>query len=119
MQIADNTVVSFDYVLKDDSGQVLDSSEGAQPLAYLHGAGGIIPGLERALVGKQAGDELQVAVAPEDAYGVRNEALRQAVPREQFGDIEELAVGDAVPRRFERRAVSGDRGGSRRHAGHG
>ncbi|MEM8680235.1 MAG: peptidylprolyl isomerase [Planctomycetota bacterium] len=93
MQIADNKVVSFDYVLKDDTGQVLDSSEGRQPLSYLHGAGGIIPGLERALVGKQAGDELQVAVAAEDAYGVRNESLRQAVPREQFSGVDELAVG--------------------------
>ena len=93
MQITKNTVVSIDYVLKDDAGQVLDSSEGAQPLAYLHGTGGIIPGLEAALAGKQVGDELQVSVAPRDAYGERNEALRQAVDREQFNGIEDLEIG--------------------------
>ena len=93
MQITSNTVVSIDYVLTDDNGQVLDSSEGGDPLAYLHGSGGIIPGLERALAGKQVGDQLNVAVAPEDAYGERNEALRQDVPREQFDGIEDLQLG--------------------------
>lgn len=93
MRIAENTVVGFDYTLTDDAGQVLDSSEGRGPLWYLHGSGGIIPGLERELAGKEAGDQLQVALAPEDAYGERNEALRQEVPREQFAGIEDLQVG--------------------------
>lgn len=92
MQIADNTVVSVDYVLTDDQGQVLDASKG-DPLTYLHGVGGIIPGLEQALTGKAAGDELQVSVAPEDAYGELNDALRQSVPREQFQDIDDLEIG--------------------------
>jgi FKBP-type peptidyl-prolyl cis-trans isomerase SlyD len=93
MQIARNTVVAIDYTLTDDGGQVLDSSEGREPLSYLHGAGGMIPGLERQLEGKQTGDQLQVAVAPDEGYGPRNESLRQDVPREQFGGVEELALG--------------------------
>ena len=55
MQIAENTVVAFDYELKDDEGQVLDTSEGREPLLYLHGVGQIIPGLEREMVGKSVG----------------------------------------------------------------
>jgi FKBP-type peptidyl-prolyl cis-trans isomerase SlyD len=93
MRIAKNTVVAFDYELTDDAGQVLDSSQGQQPLAYLHGSGGIIPGLERELDGKQTGDEFTISVAPEDGYGERNDELRQGVPREQFDEIENLEVG--------------------------
>ncbi len=93
MRVAQNRVVSVDYTLTDDGGQVLDSSDGREPLSYLHGVGGIIPGLERELEGKQAGDEFQAIVAPEDAYGLRDEDLRQAIPRHQFDDIEELELG--------------------------
>ena len=93
MQIAKNTVVAIDYVLKDDKGQVLDSSEGREPLSYLHGAGTIIPGLERELDGKHIGDQLEVAVAAKDAYGERNEALIQEVAREQFDGVDDLEVG--------------------------
>ena len=55
--------------------------------------GGIIPGLERELEGKDVGDELQVAVAPADAYGQRDEALEQEVGRDQFEDPDELSLG--------------------------
>ena len=93
MQIAEKTVVAIDYTLTDDEGQVIDSSEGNEPLSYLHGAGGIIPGLEKELDGKQTGDELQVAVTPKNGYGERNEQLRQQVNRDQFGDIDDLETG--------------------------
>ena len=56
MKVAENTVVLIDYTLTDNDGDVIDTSEGAGPLAYLHGAGNIIEGLEEALLGKQAGD---------------------------------------------------------------
>jgi FKBP-type peptidyl-prolyl cis-trans isomerase SlyD len=93
MQIANETVVAFDYILTDDQGEVLDSSEGREPLAYLHGSGGIIPGLEAALEGKKVGDQLDVSIAPEDAYGVRNETLVRNVPRAQFNGVDSLEVG--------------------------
>ncbi len=77
MKIAKNTVVVIDYVLKNDEGQVLHSSEDGKLLSYLHGTDGIIPGLERELDGKQVGDQLQVAVAAKDGYGERDKALNQ------------------------------------------
>ena len=93
MQIADNAVVAIDYTFRNDEGEILDSSEGAQPLAYLHGAANIIPGLENALVGKSAGDELEVSVEPEDAYGEYSLELVAALNRSMFEGVDELQVG--------------------------
>ena len=93
MKIAKNTVVSFDYTLKNDNGDVLDSSEGGQPLAYLHGAGNIIPGLEQALDGRQAGDAFQVSIEAADAYGDVDEELTQVVPRNLFQGVDQIEVG--------------------------
>lgn len=93
MQIADKKVVAIDYRLRDDEGAVLDSSEGAQPLAYLHGAANIIPGLEKALLGKQAGDELDVSVEPEEAYGEYSLELVATLNRSMFQGVEELEPG--------------------------
>jgi len=93
MQAGDNTVVLIHYTLTSDAGETLDSSEGREPLGYLHGFGNIIPGLENALTGKQAGDKLKVSIKPEEAYGVREEALVQVVPRSAFGGAQDLEVG--------------------------
>lgn len=93
MQIADKAVVSIDYTLRNDEGEILDSSEGAQPLAYLHGAANIIPGLEQALLGKKAGDELEVSVEPEDAYGEFSLELVATLERSMFEGVEELLPG--------------------------
>jgi FKBP-type peptidyl-prolyl cis-trans isomerase SlyD len=86
-------VVSFDYMLKDSDGKELDSSEGGEPLTYLHGAGNIIPGLEAALSEKSAGDAVSAVIEPENAYGQRNEDQVAKVPRENLQGIEDLAVG--------------------------
>lgn len=93
MEVAKHKVVLIDYTLTDESGAVLDSSQGAEPLAYIHGIGNIIPGLEEALEGKSAGDALQVSVPPAQAYGERDDALTQAVPRDRFEGADELQVG--------------------------
>lgn len=93
MNIANDCVVAFHYTLTDDNGVELDSSKGQDPLAYLHGHGGIIPGLERELEGKVAGDELKVTVQPGDAYGELNPELVQAVPRDAFQGVEQIEVG--------------------------
>jgi FKBP-type peptidyl-prolyl cis-trans isomerase SlyD len=93
MAVAKDKVVSIDYTLKSDEGQVLDTSSGKPPLAYLHGAGNIIPGLEEALEGKAAGDQLNVQIPPERAYGSRDEKLVQAVPRTAFEGAPELQRG--------------------------
>lgn len=81
------------YTLKNDAGEVIDSSVGGDPLAYLHGHGNIIPGLESALNGKAIGDVLDVRVKPEEGYGVRNEDLLQTVDRKIFGNVPDLQVG--------------------------
>ncbi|MEX0615638.1 MAG: peptidylprolyl isomerase [Methylophaga sp.] len=93
MKVAENTVVVIDYTLTNNEGQVIDSSEGAGPLAYLHGAGNIIPGLEDALLGKEAGDEVKASIEPANAYGERHEALKQEVPAELFSGVEKVEVG--------------------------
>lgn len=93
MQIAERSVASFHYTLTNDAGDVLDSSEGREPLAYLHGVGNIVPGLEREMAGHVAGDRFTVDVAPEDGYGTYIDELVQIVPRESFQGIDDLAVG--------------------------
>jgi len=93
MNIEKDRVVSFHYKLTDDEGNLLDSSEGHGPLSYLHGAQGIIPGLEKALEGHAPGDNLQVTVQPEEAYGEIDPRMIQQVPREAMAGIPDLAVG--------------------------
>lgn len=91
--IGDKLVVSIHYKLTDDEGNVLDSSEGAKPLTYLHGAKNIIPGLEKALVGKVAGNTCQVKIQPADAYGEVRPELTQVVDRSMFEGVDTLEVG--------------------------
>ena len=93
MQIAQDKVVLIHYTLTDDSGEVLDSSSGGDPLAYLHGKGNIIPGLEKALEGRAVGDKLDVKVEPAEGYGDRDERLVQSVPRRAFGDVSKVEPG--------------------------
>ena len=69
MSIKKDSVVTFNYSLKDDAGAVIDSSAAGEPLAYLHGHGNLVPGLERELEGKSAGEKLSVKVTPADGYG--------------------------------------------------
>lgn len=87
MQITDNTAVSIHYTLTNTGGETLDSSVGAEPLVYLHGAGNIIPGLEDALSGKSAGDKFNVTIEPEDAYGEKRADMIQVVSKSMFGDM--------------------------------
>jgi FKBP-type peptidyl-prolyl cis-trans isomerase SlyD len=96
VEIARNRVVSFHYTLHDEQGKVLDASGGRGPMTYLHGKNNIIPGLEQALAGKSAGDKVEVTVPPEQAYGLRSDALVQIVPRSKFTEGAELAPGMQV-----------------------
>ncbi|MDQ6995927.1 MAG: peptidylprolyl isomerase [Mariprofundus sp.] len=93
MLIAKDKVVSIHYTLKNDAGSVIDSSEDAEPLIYLHGAQNIIPGLERALEGKVADDVLEVSIEAVDAYGEYNKELTQVVPGNMFEDVDTLEAG--------------------------
>lgn len=93
MNIDSNTVVSIHYTLTDNDNNVIDSTSDGEPLAYLHGANNIIPGLERELQGKQAGDNVLATISPEEGYGMRNPALIQEVPITMFEGIERVEPG--------------------------
>ncbi|MEH6586819.1 MAG: peptidylprolyl isomerase [Halioglobus sp.] len=93
--IGDKLVVTIHYTLTDNSGEVIDSSEGADPLAYLHGTGNLIPGLEQALVGKTAGASLQATISPEDGYGEIQPELIETVPKEAFEGVDSIEPGMA------------------------
>lgn len=93
MQITNHSVVTIDYTLTNDQGEVIDSSSDGNPLSYIQGIGNIIPGLEAALEGKQAGDTLNVSIAPAQGYGERNDSLMQSVPRTMFESPDEIQTG--------------------------
>lgn len=93
MKINSGAVVSIHYTLTDDQGQVIDSSQGQDPLQYEHGSGNIIPGLEKALDGHASGDNVQVTVEPEEAYGQRNDEMIQTVSRETFANVDKVEPG--------------------------
>ncbi len=88
MIIEKDRVVSIDYSLRDNGGNLIDSSEGGEPLAYLHGNGNIIPGLEKQLAGKKAGDSLKCVIEAVDAYGERDDSLVFKVPKTEFEGAE-------------------------------
>ena len=92
MQIEPNSVVTLHYTLKDNDGKIIDQSDDDSFL-YLHGAMNIIPGLENALTGKSAGDELSIKVSPEEGYGIKEADRIQEVPKEMFDNADEVKVG--------------------------
>src|ERR1700747_2507462 len=93
MSIAQDQVVSIHYTLRDDAGEVIDRSAEGAPLAYLHGHGQLIPGLERELTGKSPGERLQVKIPPAEAYGEYDSALVQKVPRRALKGVGNPRVG--------------------------
>ena len=93
MKIAKDAVVAIEYTLTDDDGDVLDTSEGSEPLTYLHGKGQMIPGLERALEGKAAGDAFTIVVEPKDGYGEKEAPGTIKLPRDQLPEGPEPEVG--------------------------
>lgn len=114
MNITQDKVADIDYKLTVD-GELIDQSGENDPLTYLHGHSNIIPGLERALEGKAAGDRVQVTVQPEDGYGPRDEDNSEDLDREDFDDDIEIGAtyyaqsedGSVLP--FTVTAVNGDK----------
>lgn len=93
MKIEKNSVVAMHYTLTDEEGNVIDSSSGREPLKYLHGAGNIIPGLEKELTGCEKGDAKKVVVQPSDGYGEVDPNLIQKLPKDMFRGVEDIKVG--------------------------
>ena len=96
MTVENKKVVSFHYTLSGEDGEQLESSRERQPMTYLHGASNIIPGLEKAMAGKQVGDEFQVTVPPGEAYGERKPGNVQRISAKHFGDTRRLSPGQLV-----------------------
>lgn len=93
MKISDKSVVTMHYSVMDKNDTVIDSSLDGQPLTFIQGIGFLIPGLENALLEKEASNTFSVTVAAEDAYGERIEGFVQELPKEMFDSIEDLGVG--------------------------
>ncbi len=93
MTIQRNKVVTINYTLMDETGGLLESSEGQEPLTYLHGVGNLIPGLEASLEGKSAGASLKISVPPEEAYGVWDQEKVMDIPKSQFSGVESVEAG--------------------------
>jgi FKBP-type peptidyl-prolyl cis-trans isomerase SlyD len=94
--IADDKVVSFHYKLRDAEGELSESSEGGNPVVYLHGRNAIVPGLEAQMAGKTSGDKFTTTVSPEQAYGLRNDDAVQRVPRKHIATPGTLVAGQMV-----------------------
>lgn len=96
MPIEDRKVVSFHYTLTDEAGTQLETSREREPMAYLHGYRNIIPGLENAMAGKDAGETFEVTVPPVEAYGERNPDSVQRISAKHFSNIKQLSPGQMV-----------------------
>jgi len=93
MKVGKDKVVLMHYTLKNDAGDVIDSSDGADPLPFLQGHGNIIPGLESALEGSKVGDKLDVSIKPEEGYGLRIKGAIQEIPSSALKGVDEVKVG--------------------------
>lgn len=93
MQIGKNSAVSIHYTLTNDAGEEIDSSIGGEPLAYLHGYGNIITGLENVLTDKSVGDKFETRIEPADAYGEFSEDMIQIISRDMFDGINNIEIG--------------------------
>jgi FKBP-type peptidyl-prolyl cis-trans isomerase SlyD len=93
MKVEANKVVTFHYTVSDETGKVESSHDRSEPIAFLVGRGGLIPGLEKALDGRESGERFEVAVEPAEAYGERRADFTQRVPKKYFRDSEHLRPG--------------------------
>jgi FKBP-type peptidyl-prolyl cis-trans isomerase SlyD len=93
MQVEKDRVVAIDYTLKNDDGQVIDTSRDREPLSYIQGKGNLIPGVENALEGKSSGERVEFTVPPESGYGKRDESLVLSLERDKFSEVENLREG--------------------------
>jgi FKBP-type peptidyl-prolyl cis-trans isomerase SlyD len=93
LMIGQNSVVSMHYTLKNDDGDVMDTSEGKEPMVYLHGANNLIPGLEAELTGKTSGATFKTTIEPAQAYGEFSKELIQVISKSMFAGVESIEVG--------------------------
>lgn len=93
MNIQNDSVVLMHYILTNENGDIIDTSDGREPLAYIQGHQNIIPGLEKEMLGKKVGDKFKAVVQPEEGYGASKPALVQVLDRSFFQGVDEIEVG--------------------------
>lgn len=93
MKVSHHKAVTVQYTLSDETGEILDTSKGREPLTYIHGTGGLLPGFESALEDKSPEEQFSFILEPKDGYGERNESLVFTVPRDRFAEVEDLQKG--------------------------
>ena len=93
LMIGKNAGVSINYTLTNDAGEVMDTSEGREPLTYLHGANNLIPGLEKEMEGKTSGQSFKVTIPPAEAYGESNPELVQTLSKDMFKGVDKVEPG--------------------------
>jgi len=98
MRIADDCVVTVQFTLSDEAGQVLESSPEGRPVVYMHGGPGVLPVLWHALTGKTAGDRFDVRINPEQGFGERRQALVEVIPRAYMPSTRAPEIGARVTR---------------------
>lgn len=82
MKIEPDTAVTLQYQLADAQGKVMEKNS---PMVYLHGGyGNTLPKIEEALAGQEAGYQVTLTLAPQDAFGLRDESLVRTIPKSQF-----------------------------------
>jgi len=94
-RVAAGKYVTINYTLRTNGTirHIRSAVWGDEPLAYQHGAGRLLPALERALEGKAEGDRVVAVLPPEEAYGPRDKALQQRIPVEEFGGPDQVEAG--------------------------
>jgi FKBP-type peptidyl-prolyl cis-trans isomerase SlyD len=100
VQVKEKVVVTIEYTLRGDDGNVIDTSSGRKPLTYLHGFRNLVPGLEKALEGKGEGEHVDVSVVPEEGYGRRDEKLVRKLPLRKLGS-KSPRLGERVRAQFD------------------
>lgn len=93
MSVGMNKVITFNYILKDEEGTLLDSSSNKEPMAFLSGSKQIIPKLEEVLNGMIIGSKKSVKVSAADAYGEYSEDAIQKIKKDQFPEEAKIEVG--------------------------
>jgi FKBP-type peptidyl-prolyl cis-trans isomerase SlyD len=101
LQVSSDKVVLIHYTLKDDAGEVVDTSDGGEPLAYIQGHGNLVPGLEKALEGQEQGSKVVVSVPPEEGYGKHDAKLIQRVPKRSMQSAGQIKKGMQFQARTE------------------
>lgn len=93
LKVANDCVVSIDYTIADDEGNILDTTQGRSEFSYLQGGNQLLPGLQRELEGKSVGDVVSARLLPKDAYGMHDPERIQAIERPYFNDVSEIEEG--------------------------